>query len=80
MSAKGRASELSEMLSLQLTEFEMLTSMFPNDGELVLDDPASIIEIQDFTNGTSDNVPSRLDFVVNLKFDKVSFYLIIMYS
>ena len=38
-------------LELQLSELEMLRSMFPGEGELCLDDPAAEAEVNQWING-----------------------------
>ena len=61
--------DLQEMLQLQLSEVELLSSMYPNDGELVLDDPMAVPEIQDYVDGKIpyDNVQSRIGFTVKIQ-------------
>ena len=54
-------------LELQLSELEMLNSMFPNDGELELADPGVISDIQDFLQGKLDRRElSKLQYSINL--------------
>ena len=54
-------------LELQLSELEMLNSMFPNDGELELADPGVISDIQDFLQGKLDRSElSKLQYTINL--------------
>lgn len=60
--------DLVEMLSLQLTEVEMLESMFPNPGEFQLDDPSTVADFQAFVDGQlkQDDLRSRIGFIVKL--------------
>ena len=57
-----------EMLQLQLSEYEMLQSMFPGDNELKIDDGASLIHIKSFVDGDSkyEYLHSRLGFSLNI--------------
>ena len=61
-------ADLEETLSLQLSEVEMLTSMFPDNTEFTLDDPNGVSEIQLFIDGQIDldNLQSRIGFVIKL--------------
>ena len=66
----GEASPMTaEHLSLQLSEAEMLSSMFPNPGEFRLDDPGCIPEIQAFVDGALayDKLQSRIGFSIKLQ-------------
>ena len=63
---------VQEMLQLQLSEVEMLSSimsMFANPGEFVLEDPMCLAEIQEFVDGSSsyDKVHSRVGFTIKVK-------------
>lgn len=60
---------VKEMLQLQLSEVEMLSSMFANPGEFVLEDPMCLAEIQEFVDGSSsyDKVHSRVGFTIKVK-------------
>ncbi|XP_035696967.1 RWD domain-containing protein 2A-like [Branchiostoma floridae] len=61
-------ADLTSALELQLSEIELLTSMFPGQGELVLDDPASLADVRQYVDGQTDAPPAaRLEFTVNLK-------------
>ena len=44
-------SKVRDNLQLQLSELEMLNSMFPNPGELELVDPGAVSDINDFLSG-----------------------------
>ena len=71
----GEESEVdvSEMLQLQMSEVEMLCSMFPSPGEFAIDDPLAVGEIQQFVEGNIayDLLQSRIGFVLKLDVGKV---------
>ena len=60
--------ELRETLALQLAEVEMLASMYANDGELAMDDPTAVPDIQSFIDGNSEysQLNSRIRFTLKL--------------
>ena len=60
--------DVVETLSLQLSEVEMLSSMFPDGREFTLDDPGGVAEIQGFVDGQidADSLQSRIGFTVKL--------------
>ncbi len=63
------------MLELQLSEVEMLQSMFPSPGEFKMDNgPEALEEIQAFIDGKikAEYLESRLGFIVNIITTKVS--------
>ncbi|XP_068082861.1 RWD domain-containing protein 2A isoform X2 [Anabrus simplex] len=62
---------LDEMLRIQLSELEMLQSMFSNPGEFCVDDYSVIADINEFVDGRCNLYPPRLDFTINLFIDKV---------
>ncbi|XP_047121467.1 RWD domain-containing protein 2A isoform X1 [Schistocerca piceifrons] len=64
---------LEEMLRIQLSEFEMLQSMFSNPGEFCVDDPSVIADINEFVDGRCSIIPPRLDFSINLFIDMAKF-------
>ena len=59
--------EKIECLELQLSEVEMLQSMYPD--ELSLDDPMALSDIQDFINGKIDydSLNSRVGLSIQLE-------------
>ncbi len=63
------AEEIKDTLQLQLSEVEMLGSMFSNPGEFVLEDPACLENVQNFIDGSVsyDTVKCRIGFTVQLK-------------
>lgn len=60
-------NHVENCIELQLSEFEMLGSMFPNMGELELTDPGVISDLQDFLAGRlpRDKI-SKLEYNINL--------------
>lgn len=62
---------LEEMLRIQLSEVEMLQSMFSNPGEFCVYDYSVIADINEFVDGRCSIYPPRLDFTINLFMDKV---------
>jgi len=59
--------KISYNLEMQLSELEMLNSMFPNDGELKLSDPGAISDIQDFLAGKCSSTDlTTLSFTIHL--------------
>lgn len=62
---------LEEMLRIQLSEVEMLQSMFSNPGEFCVYDYSVIADINEFVDGKCSIYPPRLDFTINLFMDKV---------
>lgn len=64
---------LEEMLRIQLSELEMIQSMFSNPGEFCIDDPSVIADINDFLDGKTNAFPPRLDFTINLVIGKAKF-------
>jgi len=60
-------NEVKERLRLQLSEYEMLHSMFPKEEELLLKDAGVVADIQDFLAGiASRNRAAKLEFVINI--------------
>ena len=60
--------DVTETLQLQLAEIEMLESMFPNTGELRLDDTMAAINIQAFLDGKMkyDYLHTRFGFTLKI--------------
>lgn len=65
-------SNVKENIELQLSELEMLNSMFPNEGEVEMTDPGTISDLHDFLSGKLDclNLP-KLEYVINLNTEGV---------
>ncbi|XP_077984928.1 RWD domain-containing protein 2A-like [Glandiceps talaboti] len=63
----GEQEELdSSFLELQLSEVEMLHSMYPKDGEFELDDHLVIADVKDYIDGKVVDVPPRISFAVKV--------------
>ena len=62
---------VTEMLELQLSEIEMLQSMFPDTREFKLDDQAAVINIKGFLSGQIkyDYLYDRIGFTVHLELE-----------
>jgi hypothetical protein len=60
-------SHVENNIELQLSELEMLGSMFPNKDELELTDPEVISDLNDFLSGKlgRENI-SKLEYNINL--------------
>lgn len=58
--------KLVSCLLQQISEYEILKSMYPNPDEIILTDINILENIQKFLDGKSDYTPSHFDFTVNL--------------
>lgn len=60
--------DLTAMLELQVSEIEMLTSMFPDKGEFSLDDPTALQKIRSFLDGhiKYDYLHKRIGFSLHI--------------
>ena len=60
--------DIYELLTLQLAEIEMLQSMFPQPGELELDDPLVVGIMQTFVEERKpvDTLNDRISFTLNI--------------
>ncbi|XP_036621946.1 RWD domain-containing protein 2A [Trichosurus vulpecula] len=58
------APSVTECLELQLLEIEMLYSMFPNKGEVRLEDPNALRRVKSYLKNPSGPLPPRIGFVV----------------
>ncbi|ELT98431.1 hypothetical protein CAPTEDRAFT_124827 [Capitella teleta] len=70
---EGNETDVAEMLQLQVSEIEMLISMYPSSEEFVLDDALTMAQIQSFLDGNIgyDCVESRFGFTLKLTIDEV---------
>ena len=64
-------ANITEMLELQMSEVEMLRSMFPDTKEFKLDDPMALVNIQGFLSGSIkyEYLYDRIGFTVHLEID-----------
>lgn len=71
--SEGNEIDVAEMLQLQVSEIEMLASMFPGVDEFVIDDPLANSEIQSFIDGRLeyDLLQSRFGFLLKLTIEEV---------
>lgn len=63
-------AQLVAMIELQLSEVDMLQSMFPGPREFVLHDPSVLVDLRDFAEGRTLLLPPRIDLVINLDVGK----------
>ncbi|GFQ73857.1 RWD domain-containing protein 2B [Trichonephila clavata] len=59
-------ADLSEYFELQLSEVDMLASMYSNTGEFIITVPSIINDIKKYIAGDRKSIPSELDFTLNL--------------
>lgn len=70
-------SDVEEMLRLQISELEMLQSMFSNPGEFCMDDYGAIADVHEYLDGRCTILPPQLDFTINLLLETVRVLVII---
>lgn len=58
------SSNIKDSLELQVAELEMLLSMFPNKGEITLQDENAFQNIQRYLNNTAENLPPKIEYSV----------------
>lgn len=58
--------QLKNCLQQQLDEYEMLSSIFCNTGELKIDDHSVLADIDQFINGHIEQLHRKLDYVITL--------------
>ncbi|XP_015905541.1 RWD domain-containing protein 2A [Parasteatoda tepidariorum] len=59
-------SSLVDQLTLQLSEIEMLSSMYPDNSEFYITLPSIIADMNRYVEGKTQYTPNELDFVLNL--------------
>ena len=59
-----------DQLQLQLTEVELLKSMYPGTGEVTIDGESLIENIQQYTEGKREALPKQLAYTVRLPVGK----------
>ncbi|XP_050996566.1 RWD domain-containing protein 2A [Acomys russatus] len=64
------SASIKESLQLQLLEMEMLVSMFPNQGELKLEDVNALRNIKRYLEGTREALPPNIEFVISLQIEE----------
>lgn len=68
---------IRDCLSQQMSEFESLQSMYPLQGELILNDRDAINEILNFLSHNSEYIPNNLDFKLNLLINEIKLEIFI---
>ena len=61
---------MEECLQLQLLEMEMVFSMFPNQGEVKLEDVNALTNIKRYLEGTREALPPKIEFVITLQVEE----------
>lgn len=64
------SASMKECLQLQLLEMEMLFSMFPNQGEVKLEDVNALTNIKRYLEGTREALPPKIEFEITLQIDE----------
>lgn len=64
------SDSVKECLQLQLLEMEMLFSMFPNQGEVKLEDVNVLTNIKRYLEGTREALPPKVEFVITLQIEE----------
>nr|2DAW_A Chain A, RWD domain containing protein 2 [Homo sapiens] len=68
--SSGMSASVKESLQLQLLEMEMLFSMFPNQGEVKLEDVNALTNIKRYLEGTREALPPKIEFVITLQIEE----------
>ncbi|XP_066468579.1 RWD domain-containing protein 2A [Tiliqua scincoides] len=61
---------IKENIELQIAELEMLFSMFPNKGEITLQDENCFLNAQRYLNNTSEDLPHKIEYSVAVTIDE----------
>lgn len=64
---------IKQNLETQLSELEMLQSVFYNPGEIRLDDQSIVAHITNYVNNKTNITPPCLDFTINLTIENINF-------
>lgn len=64
------SASVKESLQLQLLEMEMLFSMFPNRGEVKLEDVNVLTNIKRYLEGSREALPPKIEFVITLQIEE----------
>lgn len=75
-------ANIVDCLSQQLSEYELLKSMYPDQGDIVLSDKNVVDEINNFIDYNIDYIPNHLDYKVNILIDslKLEFFINLPHS
>ncbi|XP_053143101.1 RWD domain-containing protein 2A isoform X2 [Hemicordylus capensis] len=60
---------IKEGIELQVAELEMLFSMFPNKGEITLQDENILCDVRKYLNNTSEDLPHKIEYSVAVTID-----------
>lgn len=61
---------MKESIELQKAELEMLFSMFPNKGEITLQDENCFLNVQKYLSNTSEDLPHKIEYSVAVTIDE----------
>lgn len=64
-------SRLVICLTQQISEIEVLTSIYPDSDDIIFTDPKILHVIKDFINNRTNYTPNHLDFTLNLNIDSL---------
>ncbi|XP_006870719.1 PREDICTED: RWD domain-containing protein 2A [Chrysochloris asiatica] len=64
------SASVKECFQLQLLEMEMLFSMFPNQGEVKLEDINALTHIKKYLEGKREALPPKIEFVITLQIEE----------
>ncbi|XP_015276388.1 PREDICTED: RWD domain-containing protein 2A [Gekko japonicus] len=62
---------VKENIELQMSELEMLFSMFPNKGEITLQDDNTFLNVQQYLNNASEALPHKIEYMVSVAIDEL---------
>lgn len=60
---------IKECLKTQISEYEMLESMFSNPGEMSLSDYSILVDINDYLNNKSSDTPRQLNYTISFNIE-----------
>lgn len=63
---------LKECFQLQLSEIEMLSSMYPDSSEFNVTLPSILADMTGFVDGNTSDIPNELDFTWNMEIPDVN--------
>lgn len=62
---------LADCLLKQLSEYELLKSMYPDSDTMLLTNPKELEDVNCFLSNSSNSVPPHLDFILKMNIDKL---------
>ncbi|XP_006626373.2 RWD domain-containing protein 2A [Lepisosteus oculatus] len=63
------ADSVKENLEMQVSEMEMLFSMFPGEGDIRLEDACALLHVMRYLEGVRESLPPRIEFCIEVKID-----------